>query len=42
VVRIDENEKEGTNKIVSLGASQGNVTHFPMPPGTLGTKPGKG
>jgi hypothetical protein len=42
VVRIDEVEKEGTNKIVSLAAPQGNVTHLPMPPGTLGTKPGKG
>jgi hypothetical protein len=42
VVRIDEVEKEGTNKIVSLAGSQGNVTHFPMPPGSLGTKPGKG
>ena len=42
VVRIDEVEKEGTNKIVSLASPQGNVTHFPMPPGSLGTKPGKG
>ncbi len=42
VVRIDEVEKEGTNKIVSLAACQGNVAHFPMPPGTFGTKPGKG
>jgi hypothetical protein len=42
VVRIDEVEKEGTNKIVSLAGSQGNVTHLPMPPGSLGTKPGKG
>jgi len=42
VVRIDEVEKEGTNKIVSLASLQGNVTHFPMPPGSLGTKPGKG
>jgi hypothetical protein len=42
VVRIDEVEKEGTNKIVSLAAHQGNVTHIPMPPGSLGTKPGKG
>ena len=41
VVRIDEVEKEGTNKIVSLAASPGNVTHFPLPPGSLGTKPGK-
>jgi len=42
VVRIDEVEKEGTNKIVSLASAQGNVSHLPMPPGTLGTKPGKG
>ena len=42
VVRIDEVEKEGTNKIVSLAASQGNVTSFPLPPGALGPKPGKG
>jgi len=42
VVRIDEVEKEGTNKIVSLAGTQGNVTPFPMQPGSLGTKPGKG
>lgn len=42
VVRIDEVEKEGANKIVALAGSQGNVTHFPMPPGSIGTKPGKG
>ena len=42
VVRIDEVEKEGANKIVSLAAPQGNVAHFPMPPGGPGTKPGKG
>lgn len=42
VVRIDEVEKEGTNKIVALVAPQGNVTQFPMPPGSLGTRPGKG
>ena len=41
VVRIDEVEKEGTNKIVSLAASQGNVAPFPLPPGALGPKPGK-
>jgi len=41
VVRIDEVEKEGSNKIVAIGTAQGNVTHFPMPPGTLGSKPGK-
>ena len=42
VVRIDEVEKEGTNKIVALAAPQGNLAPFPMPPGTLGSKPGKG
>jgi hypothetical protein len=42
VVRIDEVEKEGTNKIVSIAGSQGNVTSFPLPPGSIGTKPGKG
>ena len=42
VVRIDEVEKEGTNKIVSLVAAQGSVSPFPMPPGTTGSKPGKG
>jgi len=42
VVRIDEVEKEGTNKIVALASSQGNVSSFPVPPGSLGTKPGKG
>jgi hypothetical protein len=36
VVRIDEVEKEGTNKIVSLGEGAGNVAPFPVsyvPPG---------
>ncbi|GAB4245759.1 MAG: DUF1820 family protein [Deltaproteobacteria bacterium] len=42
VVRIDEVEKEGTNKIVSLDSPQGNVAQFPMPPGAFGPKPGKG
>ena len=42
VVRIDEVEKGGTNKIVSLAASQGNVSQFPLPPGALGPKPGRG
>lgn len=41
VVRIDEVEKEGANKIVSLAAPQGNVAPFPMPPGVFGPKPGK-
>jgi len=41
VVRIDEVEKEGTNKIVAIAASQGNLTPFPIPPGGLGAKPGR-
>ena len=34
VVRIDEVEKEGVNKILDGGAGSdgGNVSHFPMPP----------
>ena len=42
VVRIDEVEKEGANKIVSLPAPQGNIAPFPVPQGPLGGKPGRG
>jgi len=43
VVRIDEVEKEGGNKIVALAAPQGNVMPFPVPSGPAGSnKPGKG
>jgi len=42
VVRIDEVEKEGVNKIVALSAPQGNVTPFPVPQGPAGGKPGRG
>jgi hypothetical protein len=42
VVRIDEVEKEGVNKIVSLPSSQGNVAAFPVPQGPVGGKPGRG
>ncbi|MEE8342392.1 MAG: DUF1820 family protein [Gammaproteobacteria bacterium] len=31
IVRIDEVEKEGENKIISNDGSTGNVTPFPMP-----------
>ncbi len=31
IVRIDEVEKEGKNKIVSSSGEKGNVTPFPMP-----------
>jgi hypothetical protein len=41
MVRIDEVEKEGANKIVALAAPQGNVTPFPMPPGPPESKPGR-
>ena len=41
VVRIDEVEKEGTNKIVAIAGSQGNVAPFPLPSGTAGPKPGR-
>jgi len=36
VVRIDEVEKEGTNKIVGEGGPSTNVTPFPMPVYTPG------
>jgi len=36
VVRIDEVEKEGTNKIVGDGDQSGKVTPFPMPVYTPG------
>jgi len=41
LVRIDEVEKEGANKIVALTAPQGNVTPFPLPPGPPEIKPGR-
>ena len=31
VIRIDEVEREGTNKVVSLGEGGNNVTPFPVP-----------
>ena len=36
VIRVDEVEKEGVNKVVPVGEGAANVTHFPMsvyPPG---------
>src|SRR5512147_175338 len=43
VVRIDEVEKEGVNKIVAAASPQGNVTPFPLPQGPAGGgKPAKG
>lgn len=36
VIRIDEVEKEGTNKVVSAGEAGSNVTPFPMPVYTPG------
>ena len=41
VVRIDEVEKEGVNKIVALASPPGNVTPFPVPQGPAGGKPGR-
>lgn len=41
VVRIDEVEKEGVNKIVALAGPQGNVTPFPVPAAPPGGKPGR-
>jgi hypothetical protein len=31
IIRIDEVDKEGANKIVSVGEGSGNVAPFPMP-----------
>lgn len=43
VVRIDEVEKEGVNKIIAAASPQGNVTPFPLPQGPAGGgKPVKG
>src|SRR5512145_2914764 len=36
VVRIDEVEKEGVNKVVALASPSGNVTPFPIPQGPAG------
>lgn len=41
VVRIDEVEKEGVNKIVALASPAGNVTPFPIPTGPPESKPGR-
>ncbi len=41
VVRIDEVEKEGVNKIVPAPPPQGNIMPFPVPP-MPGGKPAKG
>ncbi len=41
VIRIDEVEKEGVNKIIPIAAGPGNVTPFPMLPGPAGSKPGR-
>jgi hypothetical protein len=41
VVRIDEVEKEGTNKIIPGGEQKGNITPFPMPMTPPGSKPDK-
>ena len=39
VIRIDEVEKEGTNKIVAADDTSNNVTPFPMPIYPPGTDP---
>jgi len=39
IVRIDEVEKEGVNKIVALAPGQGNVAPFPSPQGPARGKP---
>ena len=41
VVRIDEVEKEGVNKIVALASTSGNVMPFPIPTGPPESKPGR-
>ena len=41
VVRIDEVEKGGVNKIVALAAPPANVTPFPIPPVPPESKPGR-
>jgi len=42
IVRIDEVEKEGVNKIIAISKTPENVTPFPMPLGPPGGKPPKG
>ena len=42
IVRIDEVEKEGVNKIIAVAGPKDNVTPFPMQLGPLGGKPPKG
>lgn len=42
VVRIDEVEKEGVNKILSAAGSRDNVAPFPVPAPPPGGRSGKG
>ena len=42
IVRIDEVEKEGVNKIIAAAETSCNITPFPMPVGPTGGKPPKG
>jgi len=42
IVRIDEVEKEGVNKIIAVAGPKDNVTPFPMQLGPLGGNPPQG
>lgn len=38
VIRIDEVEREGTNKIITSGDNKAKVTHFPLPASPAGNR----
>jgi len=42
IVRIDEVEKEGVNKIIAGAGPKDNITPFPLPLSPLGGNPPKG
>ena len=42
VIRIDQVDRSGANKVHSVGESGGNIAHFPMPYAPPGRDPGTG
>lgn len=42
VIRIDQVDKSGANKVHAVGESTGNIAHFPMPYAPPGRDPGTG
>ena len=42
VIRVDQVDKSGANKVHSAGEGSGNIAHFPMPYAPPGRDPGTG